>query len=107
MGGYPEESIQEEMDRAYSGNTLSPRKDSEIENLLSNLEKELEVLTMSANGFVQSVNEVLAPERDDEKSMAEDQAPPSSPLGHRLLQSIYRVRLVREKLNDANGRVRV
>lgn len=111
MGGYPEEG-----DRAYQDGPqnltmdaaakLAPRKESEVDNLLNNLEKELEVLSMSANGFIQNVSEVLAPEHEDGATAA-DEPSPSSPLGRRLFQATYRVRMVREKLNDANGRVRV
>ena len=95
------------IDTATAMNKAVPRKDSEIENLLNSLEKELEVLHMSAAGFVQSVNEVLAPEYDSDKSEAEDQPSPSSPLGRRIFGATYRLRVIREKLNDANGRVRV
>lgn len=111
MGGYPEEG-----DRAYQDGSqnlimdaaakLAPRKESEVDNFLNNLEKELEVLSMSANGFIQNVSEVLAPEHEDGATAA-DEPSPSSPLGRRLFQATHRVQMVREKLNDANGRVRV
>lgn len=119
MGGYPEEGDragydprsvhvpQTATEAAYAAeNKLSPRKESEVENLLGNLEKELEVLHMSASGFINNVSEVLSPERDEDKSVA-DEPSPSSPLGRRIFQATYRVRAVREKLNDANDRVRV
>ena len=83
-----------------------PRKDSEIENLLGNLEKELELLHMSSNSFIRNVSEVLSPEHEEQGN--DDTMPsPSSPLGRRLFQATYQVSNARKKIDHANERVRI
>lgn len=82
------------------------RKDSELENLLLALDKELIALDMESHSFIQNVGSVLAPEREDAESRA-DMPSPSSPMGQRVFQITYRVQNIREKINAANERVRV
>lgn len=92
-------------DYAEAGNDIA-RKESEVSVLLQDLDGEIEMLSMSANGFIGNVSEILSPERD-EKEAGEDRASPLSPVGRRVQASIDRVKMVRNRINDANSRVRV
>ena len=86
---------------------MEQRKDSEIENLLVNLEKEIDMLHMSTRGLIQNVGEVLSPELEETSGDNSTSPSPLSPLGRRLFQLTYQINSARKKIDDANERVRV